>query len=663
MPSATSNFLAASPRPESTGMNPVRKPQFSPVALWILVCTILNAAGWLLSAIGQLNARGYGAAMMLTCVGAAGWWYRTQPNFQLGFRTKRFRRAFPLAFALLAMMAVGGGFLHAPNNYDALAYRTPRVLHWLAEGNWHWIHTDFQRLNTRGSGIEWVTAPLLLITGTDRLFFLINAVSFLLLPGLCYRVLTGLGVTRKVAWHWMWVFPTGYCFLLQAGSIANDLFGATLAMAAVDYALRAARLRSASDAWLAILAAALMTAGKGFNLLLLLPWGLALLPATSTLLRRPLATLFVGVVALLISLVPTSILNSRYCGDWRGLNAEPVNLATGQPVLHLGVNGALVLLHNLNPTINPLSGVWNRFMQRTIPGDVALKLSSQFEPTGAKFTLGEMQMEETTGLGLGVSLLLIPVLTGRIRQRRPVGFRLPALLTSPANLVPAGAWLVTLYFFSQSGLGCPARYLAPSYVMLLAPALRLKRADELIRRPWWRGLAMIGFMLAALLMVATPARPLWPAQTLLQAMGADTTTSPLLQRIWTVYSVYGARADGFSPVRAALSPDLKVLGLVTFDDPETSLWRSFGSRRIVHVTRADDAQSLRRRGVEQVLVSEYLVTNDQKSTMGQWLARFDAEITTSFDLPLRATRGPTRWHLVRLRPVQPSDAGSGEIHQ
>src|SRR5205807_1785258 len=68
----------------------------------------------------------------------------------------RFRRLFPLLFFTVAALAILGGCIHAPSNYDALAYRTPRVLHWLAEGRWHWIHTDFQRLNTRGCGLEWV---------------------------------------------------------------------------------------------------------------------------------------------------------------------------------------------------------------------------------------------------------------------------------------------------------------------------------------------------------------------------------------------------------------------------------------------------------------------------------------------------------------------------
>lgn len=634
-------------------MNQSHKSQLSPIAGWVLLCALLNAAGWLLSVMGRLDGWGYGAILVLTVAGSGWWWWRARPEFRTGFRLRRFKRAFPLAFAVVAALALAGGLLHAPNNYDALAYRTPRVLHWLAEGHWHWIHTDFQRLNTRGSGIEWITAPLLLFTGTDRFFFLINAVSFLLLPGLCYSVLTGLKVPRRVAWHWMWVLPTGYCYLLQAGSIGNDLFGATMALAAVDFALRATRQRSASLGWLAILAAALMTAGKAFNLLLLLPWGLALLPATGCLLRRPFATLLVGVVALLISLLPTAVVNARYCGDWKGIKAEPVNLASGEPLLHLGANGVLIVLHNLNPPINPLAGVWNRWIVDKIPIHLVPRLDAQFEASGAKFTLGEMQMEEAAGIGFGVTLLLLPVLFGRVRH--PTRHDLVRILLTPAFLVPAGAGLVMIYFFTQSGLGCPARYLAPSYVLLLAPVLCLPRAGDLLRHRWWRNLAMAGFALSALLVIVIPARPLWPAQTLLRSLNADSSTSPLLKRIWTVYSVYGARADGFAPVRAVLPPDLKVLGFVTFDDPETSLWRPFGSLRIKHVTRADDARSLRARNIEMALVSEYIVTGPKKLTIEQWLSRYEAEIVNSFDLPLRAGRGPTRWHLVRLRSAEGAD--------
>jgi hypothetical protein len=619
------------------------------VTVWVILCTLLNAAGWLLSAAGRLDVAGYGGVFVLAAPFFVFWYLRARPHFRTGFRIRRFKRAFPLAFAAVAILAVAGGILHAPANYDALAYRTPRVLHWLAEGQWHWIHTDFHRLNTRGAGIEWLTAPLILLTGTDRLFFLINAISFLLLPGLCFRVLTGLGVSKKVAWHWMWILPGGYCFILQAGSIANDLFGATLALAAVDYALRASRERSAGLAAMSVLSAALMTAGKGFNLLLLLPWGLALMPATMAMLRRPILTFAVGMVALLVSLVSTSVLNQHYCGDWKGLKAEPVQLSSGNPIFHLSVNSALLTLHHLNPPVSPLAGTWNRWMERNLPTSWTEQVARSFEPSAVTFKLGEMQMEESAGLGCGVSLLVLAVLIGHHRLRLPTwrGFR--SALLRPATLVPAGACFSVVYFLSQSGLGCPARYLAPFYVLLLAPLLRLPRASFLLGRLWWRRLAIFTFGLAAVLLIVTPPRPLWPAQTLLKALHADQGDSPILRRIWTVYSVYGARADGFAPVRKILPPDLKVLGLVTFDDPETSLWRPFGSRRIEHVTHDDDAQTLAERGITHVLVSEQVLKTQQRFTLSEWLLRFDAEIIHSLDLPLRATLGPTRWHLVQVR--------------
>lgn len=614
------------------------------------LCALLNAAGWALSAIGQLNLLGYGVVVVLAGL-VITWMYRqAKPEFRFGFRISRFRRAFPMAFAVVAILALLGGFLHAPNNYDALAYRTPRVLHWLAQGQWHWIHTDFQRLNTRGCGIEWVTAPLVLFTGTDRFFFLINAVSFLFMPSLSYRVLTGLGVRRKVAWHWMWLFPTGYCYLLQAGSIANDLFGATLALIAVDLALQASRQRSATAALLSILAAALMTAGKGFNLLLLFPWALAMMPTIVCLLRRPFATLLVGLVAALVSLLPTSLLNTYYSGDWKGIKAEPVNLGTGEPLLHLGLNGALVALQNLNPPFNPFAGAWNQWIEKRIPTYLASKLVLQFEEAGAKLRLGEMQMEEAAGLGLGITLLLLPVLFGKPQKRRFIFSELFSYLSTPAFLVPAGAWSVMIYFFTQSGLACPARYLAPSYILMLAPVLCLHRASRLLRCHWWRCSAMAVFLFAALLLVATPSRPLWPSKAFIRQFNEEARLPPFLKRIWRVYSVYSDRADGFAPVLSSLPPNLKVLGFVTFDDPETSLWRPFGSLRVDHVTRADNTASIRKRGIELVLVSEYIVVDQESSSIRQWLSDHDSEIVKSFDLSLRATRGPTRWHLIRVRP-------------
>ena len=251
------------------------------------------------------------------------------------------------------------GAIHAPSNYDALAYRIPRVLHWLAEGRWHWIHTGFQRVNTRACGIEWLSAPLIAFSKTERWLFLINAVSFLLLPGLVFSVFRRVGVRPRVAWHWMWLLPTGYCYLLQAGSISNDMFSTVYALAAVDFALRARKSGRVSDVCLSVLSAALLTGAKASNLPLLLPWVMVFVPTWRVWLARPLALAAVIPLALGASFLPTAALNTVHCGDWTGVAAEQVPIGTGPVWLHL-----LGQQHHLDPRLMS----FRRFFRSPRPG-------------------------------------------------------------------------------------------------------------------------------------------------------------------------------------------------------------------------------------------------------------------------------------------------------
>ncbi|MEI7958563.1 MAG: hypothetical protein WCI40_05600, partial [Verrucomicrobiota bacterium] len=213
----------------------------------------MSCSGWLLSALGQLNAVGYGVAL---AVGVALWigfgraicgcphW-----KFSAGKFRRRYARALPALFLLLACLAILGGLLYAPSNYDALTYRFPRILHWLAENRWHWIVTTDSRMNVTATGFEWLMAPLLALTGSDRLFFLVNALSFALLPGLIYATFIRLGVGKRQAWVWMWVLPTGYGIVLQAGSIGNDAFAVVYFLASLCFALKFRESKNPWDFW------------------------------------------------------------------------------------------------------------------------------------------------------------------------------------------------------------------------------------------------------------------------------------------------------------------------------------------------------------------------------------------------------------------------------
>jgi len=192
--------------------------------------------------------------------------------------------------------------------------------------------------------------------------------------------------------------------------------------------------------------------------------------------------------------------------------------------------------------------------------------------------------------------------------------------------------------------------MAPFYVLLAAPFLAGTGAHiEVLRKRWWHSACMMVFILAALLIVVCPSRPLWPAVSLLHAAGAGQSSQPLIRRAWTVYSVYGQRGDAFEPVRTKLPTNANPLGLVTSDDPETSLWRPFGSRSILHVTRTDTAEDLQRLGIQYVLISGLVLKDSFNLSLEQWLAQNNAELIERWMLELRAGRGPSEWFLVKRR--------------
>lgn len=617
--------------------------------MWIWLCAYLNCAGWALSALHQLNAGGYAVvlAIWLLSLFILRKFFPSPPSCSsrdiLKKNLRRFRRPFPLAFLALATLAFLGGVLYAPTNYDALAYRLPRVLHWLDAGQWHWIHTSFDRLNTRAAGIEWISAPLLALLKTDRLLFLINTLSFLLLPGLVFSVFTRLGVRRRVAWTWMWLAPTAYGCVLQAGSIGNDLFGAVFALAAVDFALRAKKSGSAADLFTSVLAAALLTGAKLSNLPLLLPWALAILPSLKLFFRWPVGAAAVGVIALVASALPTIYLNARFAHDWSGagLNHGHVQHAA---LIKAVANTGLLTIHNFTPPVFPFGAAWERGVSNLIPASVTKNICAvMVEPRATRFSIEEMQMEENAGLGFGVSaLLLLSVLVATfVRQKKiacGVSLWLVCVRWSPL--------LALLAVMTQSNLFGIARILTPYYLLLLPMLLAFAGHEQLVKKRWWRAAAFALFFFAAGLLVISPARPLWPAQSILKKF--PPSNSRLLTRMQDVYSVYGRRNDAFAPVRDLLPPDWKVLGLVTYDDPETSLWRPFGTRRVEHVCPGDTAADLRVRGVEYVLLQEPAFAQRLQCPLPEWLQQMNATVVGKISLRLRAATDPLEWQLVRL---------------
>jgi hypothetical protein len=623
------------------------------LTVWIWLCAGLNVAGWGLSAIGELNATGYLAVLLFVLAAFLAWRHIKKPelnwSIQLRKWLNRIKKPFPFAFFVLSVMAFWGGAIYAPTNYDGLAYRLPRVLHWLAAGHWEWIHTDFPRLNNRACGIEWLSAPLIAIFKTDRVLFLINFVSFLFLPGLTYGVLSRLGVRRRVAWHWMWIAPTGYCFLLQAGSIGNDALSAPFALAAIFFALRARESGRVCDLFTSTLSAALMTAVKASNLPLLLPWAIAMLPSLRILIRRPVATVGACLFACFASFLPTAIANQYYGHDWSGLSLE-ADKAHGHLPIRLVVNTIYIAFGNLTPPVFPEADQWNSFEQRKIPPKLMKRLQENFtEPGAPELYAAQLQMEESAGFGFGPTILIVTSAMAAAAACRRNFFRFD--FQSLNGLSDAGvvvtAWIAAFALLSQSEVAAIARIMTPYYILLLPLLLRTSCHEQIVKKIRWRVAALFIFVFAAGLLIISPARPLFPAGALLEKLQALHSDSRLAARVQEVYRVYHDRDHAFAPALAVLPPDLKVLGMVTYDDPEAALWQPYGSRQIVCVKPADTPAWLKAHGVRYILARSTLF-GDRFPDFNDWKSRMNATVTRQINLNIRAGTGPVTWYLLQL---------------
>ena len=630
------------------------------VRIWIIIAALASAAGWVLSALGQLRPAGYAVCAGLGLI----WFIFARRGLLSGGNAfswprikKRFARPLPLAFAGLAALVFLGGALYPPSNYDALTYRLPRVLHWLTEGHWHWIHTANYRMNNRSCGFEWLMAPLFLATQSDRALFLINYLPFLLMPGLVFSVFTRLGVAGRVAWQWMWLLPTGYNFLLQAGSLSNDAFAATFALASVDFALRATASRQIADVWLSLLAAALLTGAKSGNLPLLLPWFILFFPLMPKLRSNPVASLVILVLALFASLIPTALLNSLNCADWTGLSLENARIAIKHPLVGIAGNSAVFLISNFTPTFFPLAGWWNHSVLTLLPGKITALLNSNFE--GNFYKLGEIPTEELAGLGFGLSsLLAVTVAVAWVRRwRRPLGISQSQSSlgrTWPHRAVLAAPYVALLFFFAKSGMMTLARLVSAYYPLLLPALLGGGAPAVLVRRRWWQQAVWVVMGLAFAVVILTPARPLWPARAVLSKIDAAGMNHHYLKRIEAVYSVYANRPDPLSKVRAALPVECAVVGFVgESDDTEISFWRPFGQRRAEHILPGDSPAQIRALQIQYAVVGEVFL-HTHHLTIQTWLQLHQATLIASIPAVMTVTDGPRLWHIVRFAP---SDSG------
>lgn len=632
------------------------------IAFWILFSAFLTCTGWVLSLVHQLNAAGYLVAFSLGGILCLIFRQKLTPPL-VPFRWKklrwRARHGLPAIFYLITSLAFVGGALYAPNNFDALAYRVPRVLHWIAQGQWHWIQTPNSRMNFSGAGFEWFMVPSLVFAKTDRLFFLVSIISQLLLPGLIYSCFIQLGISKKVAWFWMWLLPCGYGFALQAGSIANDTFAVPFFLAGLAFSLIARRTLRVSHLWLGMLAIGLTTGAKACNLPLLLPWLLATLPSWPLLKTRPVSSCGIALIAVAISFLPLACLNSHFSGDWTGDPKNGWQAKITNPSLGFIGNGLQLLVKNASPSVNPFSKPWNAQMDKLEQTRLFRGIRSSFPRVLLKCE--ELAQEEGAGLGLGIACLLL--ISGTIgvmgprqlrRQqgsqlRRRQGKRLgqPGLWHDPklfGYLIALSGYPALFVYMIKIGSEDGPRLVSAFYPITVALLLLPSVNAVLVRKKWYRSLGLLAAASTIPAVILTPSRPLWPAITLTEKLAKSHPNSAIIQRARTVYQVYGMRSDVLAPLRRYIPEGMQTVGYAGINDPEVSLWRPFGSRRVVELTEANSTELFSKTPLlfgpqgafEQIL----------NRPVKEWLAENHARVVARELLSTRAGSPPQEWLVV-----------------
>lgn len=616
------------------------------VALWILFSTWCSLTGWFLSLLGCLNRVGYGIALGLFLAGLIivrkHLGFSGQKTVLFKASSIRSRWLLPKIWLFLTLLVFIGGLIYHPNNFDYLTYRFPRVLHWCWEQRWHWIDTVNQRMDFSATGMEWMMVPLFLFFQTDRLFFLINFVPFLLLPGLIFSVFCSLGISRRISWWWMWVLPCGYCYLLEAASASNDLPGAIYFLASLHYAFKIRESSSTKNFVFSCLSMALLTGVKASNIPLALPWLVTLFLNGRPLLKwkKPAVMITALLIAAMVSFLPMALVNLHFTGNSFGDPSNEGGLKVTNPVSGLAGNSLQLAAHNLAPPIWPRPIQW----EKVIPHGLKERLTHDFPRFDVM--VGEMQMEEGAGVGIGI-VICVGLMAGFGLR---AFFAKTNLRMRPSALsmgIIAAALVSLLVYMSKMGSEATARLISAYYPLLIAGVSVLASLDgSILKRSLFKAVGATVMLSALPLVLLSPSRPLFPAslvgEHLAKAAPAFST------RFNLVYGVYATRFDDLKDLRAYIPENEKAIGfLQNGDDPETSLWRPFGLRQIIDVGPEISADELTLHHIHFVVVNGEALEERYHLTIDELTKKWAATVVVEKNLAIKAHTSWKPWYVVR----------------
>jgi hypothetical protein len=624
------------------------------LALGIRLASAVVLLGWLLSTLGELNGRGYILAgiPLLATVGILSWHRPESPRqgsrFAPWARWWKCRRILPLIYLATFALIIAGSVWHEPNNFDGLSYRIPKVLYWLDQQHWYWINTPFEELNYTLPNYEWLTVPIFLVTGGFHSAVVINWIAFLFLPSLFFALLRAFGASERVAYDWMWIFPSGYLIAMQAGGIGNDLIGLAFILAALHCANRFVATAKISFLFDALLAAGFCTGIKLTNVPLAAFVLIILLKDPKLLRARYFAFAIATALAALVSALIPILLNLKYSGTILGTTL-PVDQIQNPLAGWLG-NGLILLMASLTPPLFPDANQITTFLECSLGQGLHGWLQLHY----AKFTLrlNELPQEEGGALGLGITLAVITSIALWVGCRKSRHFtRRQSGLARWQKIV----WWIWLGFAGLlvtaklgTGMALP-RNLLPWFPLLLAPVIAFFGQGQMTRPSIWRILAPLVSLSVVPALLLNPSRPLIPPTALFQLAKKTGTSPSLLERFNVVYDVYAARANPFAAIVNELPKNVEVLGLISDgNEPTAAWWKPYGSRRCVYLRSEAEVNAAKKEGMRYVVLKEFSCQKFFGTDTRHWLETHQARTINVVEIRVLAAAAPVRYTLAQF---------------
>jgi hypothetical protein len=573
--------------------------------IWILLCATLVAGGWILSLFHALNGAGYLAVLAVFAIGV---WANAnvlgyQEPWHLRRKLRRFlswKRPLPLLFAAMSAVLLWRGLAIAPFHSDALSYRIPRVLNWIAEGRWYWIDAQDPRLNTRGVNSEWVTVPLLLAWGWDRLIFLPNWVSFLFFPRLIFQVWRDWGVPARMARLWMWLLPASFCYSLQACNASTDILGTFFALAAFALLRRRQRITPA-DVLCSILGIALATGVKLTIAPIIVPWLILAYARRQWFFKWPGLSFAAGTWAIPLSLIPNVVANLIYAGSITGLSLEPDVLRPAPYLDRFIGNIYLMVLDNLT---FPLMGepAFNAVVEVIPPGPMILQ---RFEPHSL-FLYPFFSVEQE---GIGLIVLATGALifdmawrgrTGEKQRFRPL--RDPLVLTLNASV-----WALFIAFLWVNTASQEARLISAFYPYLVSTFFVGSTYIRISLRSQAQAIAALGMLAAIFCIITLTNFPLYAIH--LRHDEAGRLVKLEREKLWEV-----------------VPATEKNIGIMRYwNEWESWAWEPYGSRRVYQLPNNASPSELSRLNIHYVIVTVGFL-QAQAETIQEWTTSHHATV-------------------------------------